>query len=669
MKKLIFIILCLAFICCPGFFAAATDDDGGEDSDIVYDLEELEYWLNEHWRTGGTVYLGDDIAITGNCDFDVNMYAGSEIIVETGQYGFIVTGIMSIGSNIRITGDGTRTPVILVRSGGAVYIAWCEFEDMALLTVTGAGGTGLKLENGARYSAGLLSFMRYRALGPESVAIDSDVELELHDHYIEASGAGARGIASDAQVDMLLSCITSDGASISAPSVTLDTCIVSPEVAGANVINRRISYIGPSFYPHDPIPAGSGYSGFFGEIDMFCVILLSAEGLEDVDLYGYVFFDDSSVDYDTPGRYYLPPILPLPAPYDIFDFNYGEVPATYAVTVFDPDIPMFLDFYFALWTNEYIIRHIYLGNEFLTLWRSDDDGENWYVFWKQDDEPAEGFSVWTDYDDYIDLCICDKEILKTPAWFVYEVGTGKGSDVLYVDLNNMIVEECVGGDRDGGDRILRPWEFFTGGEGGEQGNSGNGGQNPIPNYYDDNPHNPGPVIIQGDPLISTGDGAADDDYLPLSEQPPEENLAFDSEAEQPPDAGALASELAAGDAAPRATAASRIPRIPEREEDLILESDNPIPLSTDPKSIEDIAAEEKTYADNEPTITGRDTDVAPLPGPATPVLPDAFMTGTGIAKQVEPGSQLIYMAIAAGVAGVGGGTGILLAVRKRMRRK
>ena len=686
MRRLLYIIICLALIGCPGFFAAADDPCAGDGADcglpvevapdVVYDWDELEEWLDDHWRTGGTVHLGADIFITGISSIDVAFYASDKVHIETGPYGFVVDRILYIGANIEITGNGDQTPVILVRDGGILHIDWVEYDEMALITVTGDGGTGVKLEEGAQYVCGPWSFMSYKALGSGSVAIDSAVYLELPNHYIDACGQGARGIVSETQVDMLLSRVTSDGASVTAPAVTLDTCVVAPEVTEATVINRKITSVGPRFYPHDQIPAGSEQSGYFAQVNMFCIILLSAEGLEDFDIYAYVDFDDSQMDYDMPGRYYLPPALPLPAPYDIFSFNFEEAPATYPVTIYDPDLPMFLDFYYSFWTGEYVVSHIYSGDEFLTLWRSDDEGETWYVFWKQDDEDTEGFSIWADFG-FIDFYISDTSILSAPAWFAYEVGSGKGSDVLYIDLEHMVVEECVGGDRDGGDRLMRPWEFFLGGgEDGQQGGQQDGdglpaGKDPPPYYYDDYPYFPGQAVVQGDFLVSIGGGQPDDDSQIQGGQLIDDDPVSDPDAELLLDDGTPAPETIQAASSPgrTAVASSSTPGTQDQSEYLILESDNPIPLSSEPLSPEDVAGEEDAGAEKAPTITGWVPGAATLPEYAPPALPDAFLTGTGVTEQAESGSPLLLMAIAASVAGLGGGAGVLLTMRRRMFRK
>jgi len=674
MKRLVIIILCLLFISCPAIFAAASEDDGGGNSDIVYDWDELEDWLDDHWRTGGTVYLGADISVNGINSLDVSFYASDKVHIETGPYGFIVNRILYIGANIEITGHGDQTPVILVRDGGILHIDWVEYDEMALLEVTGDGGTGLRLEAGALYVSNPWSFMSYRASGACSVAIDSGIDLEMSNHYIDACGPGARGIVSNAQVDMLLSSVTSDGASITSPAITLDTCLVTPEVAEATIINRKITSVGPRFYPHDPIPAGIEQSGYFAQVNMFCIIILSAEGREDHDIYAYVGFEDFQVDYGTPGRYCLPPQLPLPAPYDIFSFNFEEAPATYPVIIYDPELPMLLDFYYANWTQEYVVRHVYSGNEFLTLWRSENEGETWDVFWKQDDEDSEGFFIWVDYD-YIDFYISDRKILDTPAWFTYEVGSGKGSDVFYFDINNMVVGEYVGGDRDGGDRVMRPWEFFFGGGDDDQqsGNVNTDGKKTPPNDSDNNPNIPGPVIIQGEPLVNIGDVINDDGYMPLSEWPAEGGSATGMDTEWLTDDDTLTQEIVSGETAQeRPAAAPGVLQAREEGRDLILESDNPIQLSSEPNATEnvageDVAGEDDTENDEAPAIAGWEQSAETIPGPLSPALPEAFLTGTGVAEQVESGSPLIFVAIAAGVAGVGGGTGILFTVRRRIR--
>ena len=692
MKRLLSILICLVLIGCPAVFAAAYD--AGLESDIVYDWDELEDWLDDHWRTGGTVHLGANISVNGINSIDISFYASDKLYIETGEYGFIINRVLYIGANIEITGSGNETPVILVRDGGILHIDWIEYDDMALISVTGDGGTGLKLEEGASYVCGPWSFMSYKASGACSVAIDSEVYLELPNHYIDACGSGARGLVSSAQVDMLLSCVMSDGASITAPTVTLDTCVVSQEVSGATIINRKITSVGPRFYPHDPVPAGVEQSGYFANVQMFCTIILSAEGLEDYDIYAYVDFDDSCMDYDTPGKYYLPPQLPLPAPYDIFSFNFEDAPETYPVTVYDPAVPTFLDSFSSPWTREYVIRHIYTGDESLTLWRSDDEGQSWYVFWRQDDEDTEGFFIWADYG-IIDFYISDMSILSAPAWFTYEVGEGKGSDVLYVDLKNMVVEENVGGDRDGGDRVVRPWEFFFGGgngTGSEDGSSGssdpnlqggfNGGFSLSAGapaifgswmtssvvyggefYMNENEDDDNAFLLMFDsstPMAGTPIDGRDADTLPFA----------DTTEAQGPDVSAASLSI------PGAVSALTEPLL---HDSLILEPEIPLAAAdtgtspgTNTLSGGTAAAVAPGTADGD-AATGHDGAVTPGTAGSAFNLPSAYTPrNLPISLQVlptehsEPGLAFLILLAAAGVSVVGCGSYLIYALRRKV---
>jgi hypothetical protein len=473
----------LLLSCCPLFFSNSIaladglgiDDSGSQipdyalnsaaaENDVVSDWAAMNLWLFEHRYVGGTVYLGDNIEITDSYYYmSVASSADTSIVIETGPYGFIVSGSLSIGSSITVAGYGSPNPVIRVCDGGELYLHASLYEYAQTIIATGVGGVCLKLESGAAYKHNLSNVVRYQALGANSIAIESAIKLDLREHYIIATGSGSRGIVSDEPVSLFLSHVISETAAISAPVVELDTCIISPEIEKARIISRKISDIAPISGVQEPISLGRFPDGFYSLNDMLSVITLSADGVRDEYITVALTFDDSSVDYSKPGIYHMPVVLPLPSPYDSFNLIPDGTPLMFSIEFFDPSIPFFVEI--SKW-GIYIIWHTYSGDEDLTLWRSDDDGESWFVFWKQGDEPDPGFEVILDPPDFLNIVIYDPSVIPEPAWFVYEVGAGKGSEIFHVDLGKLIVG--IGGDRDGGDRILRPWEAFSGvADGGE----------------------------------------------------------------------------------------------------------------------------------------------------------------------------------------------------------
>jgi len=452
------------------------------DGATVSDWGGLKTWLNMFEYDGGTVYLGADIEINGVSIIGSSSGMGEPIVIETGPYGLIVNDSLRINGNVSISGNGSPKPVVHIGSGGWLFINSMDaYEKAVSIAATGAGGTALKLESGARYgsdddgvnyTAGY--FAHYKTSGPDSIAIDSAIRLNLENHYIDAGGSGSRGIVSTEPVSMYLSVVTANGAAVSTPGVvTLDTCLVSPGVAGATIVNRKATGVTSLFGQVQSVSAGKETTGYFSE--GLYRIYLSADGLPDRVINSRVYLDDSAVDYDKPGRYYIPLLSLNSAPYDAFDLVSATSPAYLTVDIIDPYIPYLnqMRYVSSFWgSSYYLIEHLYSGDEELTLWYTEDDGESWSVLWKSGDEAGDAFEVEI-YPDDITIYIYDETGFPSPALFAYEVGTGKGSEVFYIDLEELRELGEYGGDRTGGDRYQKPWDVIIGGgnDGGENGNS------------------------------------------------------------------------------------------------------------------------------------------------------------------------------------------------------
>jgi len=430
---------------------------------------------------GGTVYLGADIEINGVSLIGSTSGMGEPIVIETGPYGLIVNGSLRIHGNVTISGNGSPKPVVHIGSDGWLFINSMDaYENVVSIEATGAGGTALKLERGARYGSNdddinytAEYFAHYKASGPESIAIDSAIKLNLENHYIDASGSGAMGILSTEPVSMYLSVVTANGEAISTPGVvTLDTCLVSPGVAGATIVNRNATGVTSMFGQVQSVSAGGETNGYFSE--GLYRIYLSADGLPDRVINSRVYLDDSAVDYDKPGRYQIPLVSLISEPYDVFDLISATSPAYLTVDIIDPYIPYLnqMRYVSSFWGSYYFIEHLYSGDEELTLWYTEDDGESWSVLWKSGNEAGDAFEVEI-YPDDITIYIYDETGYPSPAWFAYEVGTGKGSEVFYIDLEELMEFGEYGGERTGGDRYQRPWDVIVGGGNDADGDGGN----------------------------------------------------------------------------------------------------------------------------------------------------------------------------------------------------
>ena len=479
-----------------GFYTSMSDDaDFGDPGkldlytsmsadDIVSTWDELDTWLENNRDRGGTVYLGDNIIVSGESD-DSGVFSiyGSNwdsvrVTIEAGQYGITVTGSLGIGDKVDIRGDGNINPVINVCGGGRLVTRSSSYDHAPVITATGSGGIALKLESGAEYYNSYTEmFMKYQATGEASIAIYSEIELDILDHYIEAAGAGARGIVSTEPVSLFLSIISAKGAAITAPGVILDTCAVSPECADAQVINRKATRFTGRFPIQTAVAvaAGDEMNGFYSEGFML-FIYLSATCIDDEKVIAcYIGFDDTGVNYNSPGTYSIP-LMSLPPPYDAFNLISDENPLFLDIEIIDYSIPVLFDMWYSWW-GYYCIEHDYSGSEDLTLWISYDDGESWSVFWQQSDDSYDDDSIFEVeiYSDYnqIALYIYDEAMIDPddpPVLFVYEVGVGKGSAAFYVNAFE-IENGNWGGDRTGGDRYQNPWNVIIGGnEGDESGN-------------------------------------------------------------------------------------------------------------------------------------------------------------------------------------------------------
>lgn len=232
-----------------------------------------------------------------------------------------------------------------------------------------------------------------------------------------------------------------------------------PEAPEKPIITRKIAEIICSEYMNPALVAGSKTNGHFLETPITCSVKLTAEGEPDVYIVEDLFFNDEAVDYNTQGRYYISPILPLRPPFETAELTAGAKSAMLPVKIYEEGIPFFSGAGRGFLSDDYYIMHLYQGpTEDLTLWRKDKQEDEWHVFWKHGDKSHPAFGIYQEHNQLI-FSISDKAVLRNPAWFAYEAKGNKGSFVFYVDLDSM---DSVGirGDRDGGDRFLLGWELF-----------------------------------------------------------------------------------------------------------------------------------------------------------------------------------------------------------------
>ncbi len=444
----LFLALLLLCLCAP-CGASALDDA----PDVISNAAELQVWLDAHADIDGAVTLGSNIELFDWCDLyprSTSDDAANSVSIDTGEYGFIVGegGVLQIGDRVRITGSGSTNTVIRIKNGGWFYAYGTSPGACPLITATGAGGRALSLEDGAEYLCFFYdSYMHFRAEGENSTAIESDVELDLRYHTIEATGAGARGIASSEPVSLYLSRVEAAGSSILAPEATLDTCAVSPAASAPEltIISRKITAL---YHPDASFAQiGSRSPGYVSALSpILCTATLASEDCywnETEDIW--IQLDDSNTSYDAIGVYLIPGALAsVPSAYDIrpFDVLSDAHPLGINVVVYDPQaVPSFSDADLSAVNGGISLRYAYYGNiENLTLWRSLDGGDTWGAYWGGGWMTGDNFSAHYD-NGILELQFYDEEEYMTPTLFVFYLETESHSNVLLLDLANGFVQE------------------------------------------------------------------------------------------------------------------------------------------------------------------------------------------------------------------------------------
>ncbi|MCL2497333.1 MAG: hypothetical protein FWF06_01810 [Symbiobacteriaceae bacterium] len=464
MKKIGLWIICLGLLLfIPGRALAMVNEETApqeeeEEASVVYSWEELQEWMESH-RSGGKVYLGSNILIDDSTN--AYIYTGYGYCeIEAGEFGFVVEGELCFYGNHNISGqgireDGSQQPLIWVRNGG--YLAF--YNDMVTFsqfTVTGNGGIGILLEEDSLHHANSNAW-EFHLQGDNSVAVVSAIPLYIQGIFVEASGEETAGIISSAPVHLFLANIITSHISVATPELVLDTCILEPLVAEAKVINRVISQItlvGSSRALYSLVEESNYY---FVSDYLYYNIFLSAPGEFDEVFSQYLRMDDSTIDYHTPGEYWVTPIWELNYPYSYFPIIDAAKAVLLKVEVYDPTIPFFLEAGHYWGYNFYVTHLFFPGEEEPVLWYSDDDGEHWQVFWQEGEGLDDSVELYI-RNYCLDFMVKNLSFFSTPTWFVYQVGE-ISSLAFYVDPTDLS-SSGVGGDRDGSDRVQLLWYAF-----------------------------------------------------------------------------------------------------------------------------------------------------------------------------------------------------------------
>jgi len=408
----------------------------GRSGDVVYTWEGLDEWIDEHWESGGTVDFGCDITIPEG-EF-IYLYTWGKTLVRTGEFGLIVQGRLTI-CNGSFTGNGAPAPVIEVLPGGELYVKIDERSTDAI-TATGDGGRAISVREGAALRFALNAALTLCAEGENSVALESEIPLDLSYMFIKASGAGSVGIVCTEPVSLYLCKISGGDASVRALRVDLDTSIATPAPENAvSELNRKITRLSGAEYNL----AVGGYVDFHSGAVARIFATLDADGAEEPDeVVLWARLKDFEIDFSVTGTYFID--LELTWPYSEFDLITEQCPLRLTLNLNDStQKPFYADSSYNSRQRKYFLYYNYTGNmDKLTLWRSDDDGDIWYIY-----EDAE-----LTYDgESIVIALTEDELINGVT-LVFETEDYGDSDVRTFYLYNGKLSQKRGGDRTGGDR-------------------------------------------------------------------------------------------------------------------------------------------------------------------------------------------------------------------------
>ena len=462
--------------------------------DVVSNETELAVWVGEHANTGGTVALGADIVVTHGLYLGLARWSaveGAVIRIETGDYGIRVAdgGEVVLDDDVHVSGGGGLVPVIHVERGGRLGTD-SSVAGKASVTADGADGIALLLEEGAEFYEYDSSAISLRATGAGGIALythapfgSPDIEADEYTatgHIIEATAMGGKAIVSTLPIKLFLCRVTGDVAAVDAPEVALDACAVFPDVPGATVRTRTLRMADDTLRE-----IGLSALGDQGRLMNLAITHrvhaeLVADGAEGIGVTFNMSFDVSGVDANVLGSYPMPGNTP-PAPYDLPANDFANI----KIEIFDPAIPRFLSSQrlFMPPPQRYSFDYHYAGElSDLVLWRSDNDGEDWYQYWRGADgfAASENISVSTS-DTLLSLTTRNpEEELSGEILFVFEVlSLQTDSRVLRVNLTESDFDNDggIGGDRTGTDRVTDDDDNVGRGGGGNGPGTGDGGDN------------------------------------------------------------------------------------------------------------------------------------------------------------------------------------------------
>ena len=456
-----------------------------EAPDVVTDWAGLSEWLDNHRDVGGTVVFGADIEADeiefNNSDFS------QPVTIDTGAYGLTATASSLItnyyggnpNAHITIVGEGVDKPV-LSYIGDDDYRFGLYFFTIIAYGRDGQGGTAFRLNCGIRGDSIGRSSGIY-AYGADAVGIDCGGDADLSWLTVESDGIAIQAAGSIS----LFACHIKGG--LSGSEVTLDTC-ETPDIPGATVIHRKVSSITSGYYlilgkPYAyqvagrPVNEDWFFESPYIRDNIVYAVVMSADGVPDKYTAVYVTYDRADIDIQTIGAKTVLTARFFET-FEGMDILPDDITFDLTIETVDGRIPhftgaqsgwMFYDFYY-FFTGESLAP--------LTLWRSDDNGESWYMFWREDEPELTGATVYC-YDDRLTVQLprmdfeAEEYLNQEPFLLAFETEGMTGGQVVFFDPSTGELNPNMGGDRDGGDRMILPWEVFASGDVGDTSGAGN----------------------------------------------------------------------------------------------------------------------------------------------------------------------------------------------------
>lgn len=433
---------------------AEADPQEPVSENVVYTEEDLAAWCEEHIYSGGTVSFGASITLTQILAL-YSYGSGGHITIDTGPYGLIYDGGSIFLPDFEITGEGVDVPVIDVYGVGGWRLHWIHALQDVKITATGRAGVGgiaLRISQDDEYSTNLDSFFyegQIRSYGEGAIGIYLSVALDVYCLNIEVEGENSAAVYAEQETVLYYCKLKARGVGASVVSgpgaIILDTCAASPEPQNAHVVNWHITgLIGSRLYY--PVKQ-------YDEIELYDSLLTfqlrAGDKYPTVSEQLWVSWgsDFQNIDTGVLGETVLQGYLDPPFRGLGLEDNF---PLELIVDVRDPSLPCISEICFkedselGTYANLCFWDTYGPDDEDVVLWRSDDGGASWYEITDSSDIQWNGDNVNYYYGELTDSFMVRLEVL----------GEGE-SNIVTIYPFDRNVDWGLGGDRDGGDRIIR----------------------------------------------------------------------------------------------------------------------------------------------------------------------------------------------------------------------